>query len=175
MPVENGLITPLEYAYEFFNIELFDETLPQVEIALGRPSRCRNFRGGICPARFPGGVYVLALNPDYFSKLSEELTLSILVHEMAHVWQLTYSRSGRRGYHNREWAELMKDLGLYPSATGRPGGKETGRSVGHYIVPDDRYACAYRALSETGFNLRSEGYVSGIIYRKVPQRGGKMI
>jgi hypothetical protein len=28
----------------------------------------------------------------------------------------------------------MKEIGLHPSATGEPGGKETGKHMSHYIV-----------------------------------------
>lgn len=29
----------------------------------------------------------------------------------------------------------MKEIGLQPSTTGEPGGKETGQSVTHYLIP----------------------------------------
>jgi hypothetical protein len=29
----------------------------------------------------------------------------------------------------------MKEIGLQPSTIGQPGGKETGQSVTHYIIP----------------------------------------
>ena len=73
---------------------------------------------------------------------------------MAHVWQQTYGKPGRGRYHNRQWSEKMKEVGLYPSATGQPGGKETGSRMSHYILPAGRYAAAYRLLQETGFQLR---------------------
>jgi hypothetical protein len=47
----------------------------------------------------------------------------------------------------------MKEIGLQPSTTGAPGGKETGQSVTHYILPDGRYANAYNELEATGFLL----------------------
>jgi hypothetical protein len=30
--------------------------------------------------------------------------------------------------HHRQWAERMKEIGLHPSTSGEPGGKETGRT-----------------------------------------------
>jgi hypothetical protein len=50
--------------------------------------------------------------------------LSTLVHEQAHLWQHHFGKPGRGRYHNREWAAKMVEIGLIPSATGEPGGKQ---------------------------------------------------
>jgi DNA gyrase inhibitor GyrI len=50
----------------------------------------------------------------------------------------------------------MKEIGLQPTTTGEPGGKETGQSVTHYILPGGRYAKAYAKLKATGFQLHWE-------------------
>ena len=47
----------------------------------------------------------------------------------------------------------MREIGLQPTSTGEPGGKETGQSVTHYIMPEGRYARAYAKLAATGFQL----------------------
>lgn len=47
----------------------------------------------------------------------------------------------------------MREIGLQPSSTGETGGKETGQSVTHYILPEGRYAKAYTKLATTGFQL----------------------
>ena len=47
----------------------------------------------------------------------------------------------------------MKEIGLQPSSTGEPGGKETGQTVSHYIIPGGRYAKAYAKLKAKGFQL----------------------
>jgi hypothetical protein len=47
----------------------------------------------------------------------------------------------------------MRELGLQPTSTGEPGGKETGQSMSHYIIPDGRFAKAYAKLAATGFQL----------------------
>jgi predicted RNA-binding Zn-ribbon protein involved in translation (DUF1610 family) len=98
-------------------------------------------------------VHELALNPDDFTGRSDESILSTLVHEMAHVWQQTYGEPSRHGYHNRQWAGKMREVGLQPTSTGEPGGMETGQAVTHYIIPDGRYAKAYAKLAATGFQL----------------------
>jgi predicted SprT family Zn-dependent metalloprotease len=65
-------------------------------------------------------VHELALNPDNFTGRSDELILSTLVHEMCQVWQETHGEPSRRGYHNRQWAGKMREVGLQPTSTGEP-------------------------------------------------------
>jgi hypothetical protein len=92
-------------------------------------------------------------NPDNFTGRTDEMILSTLVHEMVHVWQQTYGNPPRRSYHDRQWAAKMREIGLQPSSTGEEGGKETGQSMSHYVIPDGRYAKAYAKLAATGFQL----------------------
>jgi hypothetical protein len=154
------LITQLEYkafqyAYDFFNMALFGDSLPQVLITLHRRAHSKGY---FVPERFdgrldPSAVHELALNPDQFTDRDDCEILSTLVHEQVHVWQQTYGTPSRRGYHNREWADHMKQVGLAPSSTGEPGGKETGQRVNHYIVEGGPYAQAYAHLAATGYVL----------------------
>ena len=157
-------ITPAQYrafqeAYDFFNAELFDSSLPPVLVTLQRHA---NAQGYFSPERFTGRVepaavaHELAMNPDGFTGRTDELILSTLAHEMVHVWQQTQAQPPRRSYHDRQWAAKMKDIGLQPSDTGEPGGKETGQSVTHYILPGGAYVRAYAKLKATGFQLHWE-------------------
>jgi ribosomal protein S27AE len=158
--MNRAVITLKEYqgfqrAYDFFNRELFAGSLPQVLVTLQRHA---NTRGYFSPERFKGRVekavvHELALNPDTFTGRTDELILSTLTHEMCHVWQETHGEPSRRGYHNRQWAEKMRQVGLQPTSTGEPGGMETGQAVTHLIIPEGRYSKAYARLAETGFQL----------------------
>ena len=56
--------------------------------------------------------------------------------------------------HNRQWAQKMRDIGLEPSATGLPEGKDTGHSMSHYIRPDGLFLQACRELLTQGFTLQ---------------------
>jgi hypothetical protein len=47
----------------------------------------------------------------------------------------------------------MKEIGLQPSTTGDAGGKETGQSVTHYLIPGGAFTRAYAKLAATGFQL----------------------
>jgi predicted SprT family Zn-dependent metalloprotease len=156
-------ITPGEYrafqkAYDFFNAELFGNSLPHVLVTLQRHA---NARGYFSPERFTGriehaAVHELAMNPDTFTGRTDEEILSTLAHEMAHVWQQTHGKPPTRCYHDRQWAAKMKEIGLQPSTTGEHGGKETGQSVTHYIIPGGPYAVAYAKLEASGFQLHWE-------------------
>jgi predicted SprT family Zn-dependent metalloprotease len=157
-------ITPTEYrgfqkAYDFFNAELFDNSLPPVLVTLQRHAKAKGY---FSPDRFTGRIeakttaHELALNPDQFTGCTDEEILSTLAHEMAHVWQQSHGKPPTRCYHDREWVAKMKEIGLQPTTTGEPGGKETGQSVTHYIIPGGRYAKAYAKLKATGFKLHWE-------------------
>ena len=127
----------LQDAYDWFNLGLFNGELPQVLITLQRHHRALGY---FSPKRFQSrgralkNVHEVALNPDAFYGNSDKAILSILAHEMVHVWQEEYGHPGRNRYHNREWAGKMCIIGLMPSATGRPGGAVTGESMSHYIM-----------------------------------------
>ncbi len=57
--------------------------------------------------------------------------LATLAHEMVHLWQHHFGKPGRGRYHNKEWAEKMKSIGLQPTTTGKDDGAETGDVMGH--------------------------------------------
>jgi len=161
-------ITPTEYrafqeAYDFFNAELFGSSLPCVLVTLQRHARARGY---FSPERFTGrtenaAAHELALNPDSFTGRTDEEILSTLAHEMAHVWQQTYGKPPSRSYHDREWAAQMNEIGLQPTNTGAPGGKETGQSITHHILPGGRFAMAYAILKATGFRLHWQSAPQG--------------
>ena len=158
-------ITPVEYgglqmAFGHFNWFLFEGQLVDVFITYQRHAHSYGY---FSADRFAGrvdaeGRHELALNPDGFIGRTDEQICSTLVHEMVHVWQQQYGKPGSRGYHNKQWAAKMKAVGLQPSSTGMPGGKETGQRVSHYVIPGGRYAGAFEALTMTewkGLNLES--------------------
>jgi predicted SprT family Zn-dependent metalloprotease len=150
----------LQEAYDLFNVELFARCkLPDLLVTFQRRPKTRGY---FAAERFHGRVdkdtvaHELALNPDVFTEQSDELILSTLVHEMTHAWQQTHGKVPRRGYHDKQWAAKMKEIGLWPSSTGDLNGKETGQNVSHYIIPDGAYASAYKKLAATGFRVNWE-------------------
>src|SRR5262245_10670165 len=158
-------ITPVEYgglqkAYDFFKEHLLKERwLPDVFITYQRKSRMYGYFG---PDRFTtrgeqSGRHEIALNPDGFIGRSDEFVLSVLVHEMVHLWQHLFTKEPpRRAYHDKEWAAKMKSLGLQPSSTGEPGGKETGQHMSHYVIEGGAFDLLYKKLAATGWKLNLE-------------------
>jgi hypothetical protein len=153
----SAAITPAEYgglqkAYDHLNAELFANALPDCFI-----KRKANSLGYFSPDRFSGrvgtfGKHELALNPDRFVSQTDE-QCQTLAHEMTHAWQQHCGTPSARGYHNKEWAAKMKEIGLQPTSTGMVGGKETGQRMGDYIIPGGQFARAFAKLAATGWKM----------------------
>ncbi|HQT65794.1 MAG: sprT domain-containing protein [Acidocella sp. 21-58-7] len=145
-------------AYNHFNETLFENRLPPCLITLQRKAKAYGyFAGGRFGARDGREITdEIAMNPSHFKDRSVAEILSTLVHEMTHLAQHHEGKPSRTGYHNKEWANLMKAVGLVPSDTGAPGGKEIGQRVSHYVEPGGRFDRSCKALLDTGFSL---GYV----------------
>ena len=95
----------------------------------------------------------IALNPRDIRTRPLINVLSTVVHEMVHLAQHHFGKPSRNGYHNRQWATAMKAIGLQPSDTGEPGGRETGQQVSHYVVPGGPFDLACQELLADGFTL----------------------
>ncbi|MGX1499826.1 hypothetical protein ACSSV1_004886 [Labrenzia sp. MBR-25] len=101
----------------------------------------------------------IALNPVFLACLHPIVAMSVLAHEMAHHWRRTLGaeqNSGRRGtpgYHDTVWGAEMKRIGLYPSNTGEPGGKETGQQMMHYIIEGGPFDVLSARLFDEGFRF----------------------
>lgn len=93
------------------------------------------------------------MNPAYFGVRPIPATLSTLAHEMVHQWQYHRGKPGRRGYHNKEWAQRMESIGLMPSNTGQPGGRKVGEQMTHYIIDGGPFARACAQLLTLPFTL----------------------
>ena len=151
--------TALDAAYDHFNEELFAGELPGCLITLQRHKGAYGF---FVDDRFakmddPGEIIdEIALNPAGFAGRTSTEVLSTLVHEMVHLWQHHFGTPSRKCYHNREWAGKMLRVGLVPSDTGEPGGKQTGQHVSHFIEKGGPFAVACKAY------LKSE---SGALYQ----------
>jgi predicted SprT family Zn-dependent metalloprotease len=155
-------ITPVEYgglqaAFDHFNKELFDGKLPNVLIAYQRKAR---MAGHFAANRYSKRIgkdgqyeHELALNPVSFIGQTDKQICQTPAHEMAHVWQFEFGNPGRAGYHNKEWAAKMKEIGLMPSSTGMVGGKETGQHMSDYIIPGGRFEQAFEKLVKIGWKL----------------------
>jgi len=155
--------TVIDAAYDHFNEELFAGELPDCLITFQRHKGAYGFFVGDRFAKMddPGEITdEIALNPAGFAGRTSTEVLSTLVHEMVHLWQHHFGKPSRKCYHNREWAGKMLQVGLVPSNTGEPGGKQTGQHVSHFIEKGGRFAVACQAF------LKSE---SGALYQDQAQ------
>jgi predicted SprT family Zn-dependent metalloprotease len=168
--------TTLQTAYTYYNARLFGDELPECLITLQRRSRSYGYFLAEAFSERQAETVInmgpvdlvpvsdkpvchtdeIALNPDGFLHRTDTEILSTLVHEMCHLWQEHCGTPPKNRYHNSEWAGKMKEVGLQPSATGEPGGKETGAKMTHYILYDDDapFFVATREFLQDGMHLR---------------------
>jgi ribosomal protein S27AE len=148
-------------AIDYFNARLFDGQLPDCIITLTR----RNGAGGYFKTnafeRVSGAVsHEIAMNPAYLQMLGDRFALSVLVHELCHLWREEFGprnkngHPGTRGYHDRVWARKMLEVGLVPTDTGKPGGRMTGYHVAHFIEAGGQFDLDCTELLATGFAIK---------------------
>jgi predicted SprT family Zn-dependent metalloprotease len=145
----------LNEAYSHFNRALFADALPACLITMQRKNKTYGYFAGDRFGSADGQEKAdeIALNPSHFRDRTTEAILATLVHEMAHLWQHHHGKASRPGYHNAQWAERMRAIGLIPSDTEQPGGKETGQKMGHYVAENGAFAKAVASLIAGGFAL----------------------
>lgn len=140
--------TEFRQAFDHFNNELFNGKLDVPMFTFQREKRTVGFHTKQSFASIKTGEMVdeIAMNPAYFFFRTAQNTLSTLVHEMVHQWQHAFGHPGRTRYHNKEWAFKMREVGLEPSDTGEPGGKDVGDRMSHYILPGGKFDVSCDAL-----------------------------
>lgn len=134
----------LEQAFDFFNDKLFGGRLPNAILTM---QRHRGAYGYFAPKRFfnrdgdpETKLHEIALNPSHLAERSRKEALSTLVHEMVHLEQQVFGKPGKGGYHNKEWGDMMRRIGLTPRSL--TNDKGTGTKVTHEIDPGGLFDCA---------------------------------
>jgi len=145
----------LQGAFDHYNARLFDGLIPPCLITMQREKRTYGY---FSHRRFAhrteqATVDEIAINPSYFGVVPLLEILQTVVHEMAHAWQFHHGTPGRRGYHNKEWADKMEAIGLMPSATGKPGGARTGEHMADYAIEGGSFMQATTELLAAGFQV----------------------
>ena len=106
--------------YNFYNSELFSGELPEVMITFARNNGAS---GMFFPNKWKdknyNPVHEISINPDAISNRNDIEFHQVIVHEMAHLWQFVFGKPSRNGYHNKQWAKKMIEVGSMPTATGR--------------------------------------------------------
>jgi predicted SprT family Zn-dependent metalloprotease len=148
------IYSSVERAYSHFNKSLFGGELPHCLIVLQRQPK---MMGYVSHSRWINAsketTDELAINPEYFLGYPLIEIMQTLVHEQCHIWQNRFGTPGRRGYHNREWADKMQEVGLMPSHTGAPGGFKTGEKMNDYVVMGGKFQKGFELLLASGFQL----------------------
>ncbi|MBS1585517.1 MAG: SprT-like domain-containing protein [Bacteroidetes bacterium] len=150
MSVTKEQFKALNDLYDYYNRKLFYNLLPGCLVSL---VRSKGFHGAFAPEKWQRKVgdallvHEIVLNANTMDR-EEKLWHSTLCHEMAHLYIQTHGKELCRGYHSRAWARVMKHIGLQPSHTGLPGGRETGRKMTHYIIDGGPFDRAYRCILE---------------------------
>lgn len=171
------LYAQLMRAAEHFNATLFAGQLPSVVFTLQRE---KTASGYFCPARWlhHGGAKVseIAINPRYIATRPLLRLFQTIVHEQCHLWQHEFGTSSRSGYHNEEWAGKMQEVGLVPSETGQPGGKQIGQKMSDYPAEGGQFIQACVDLMETGFRFSwiDENADQELIFRSAEDYGIKV-
>jgi len=148
-PTEEQFLA-LNKAYKYFNRKLFKNSLPGCMLNF---SRKKNTHGFLAPQRWrrveekKHSTHEISLTPITLYRTPKEV-FSTLVHEMTHLWQWEYGNPSRNGYHNKEWANKMEEVGLMPSHTGKPEGKRTGQKMTHYIIVGGNYESAFNKMNK---------------------------
>lgn len=146
----------LQSLFACFNKELFNNELPNIILNLSRAGSA-NVGGFFAADRWlesgkadkkGTAIHEISLNPESLRK-DPRVVVSILVHEMAHLWQQVFGTPSRSGYHNKEWGQKMEEIGLMPSNTGHEGGKKTGQQMSHYEIEQGKFAIAYDRMDKT--------------------------
>ena len=142
----------MQLAYDYFNDELFGGSLPSCLITLRTHGKARAYFSANRFGHLERGdtTHEIAMDARHFANRAAIEVLSTLVHEMVHLRQAEEGKPSRNGYHNRQWAQMMAEVGLIASDTGAPGGKQTGQAMTHYIEPGGRFEQTATELLDSG-------------------------
>lgn len=141
----------LQAAFDFFNKRLFEDTLPQVMFTITRKKdTCGFFRPYGWISENGTKTHEIAVNPQYFITTSPLELFQTITHEQVHMWQTEYGKPSRRNYHNKEWADKMRSIGLIPVSE---NGKGTGQSVSDKPEPNGLFEKACAEFFIAGYRL----------------------
>lgn len=145
-----------EDAYIYFNKHLFNSQLPDCLITMQRKANTMGyFSANRWSDEYGITTHEIALNPTFFATRPLIEVFQTIVHEQCHLWQFEFGKQkdSLKTYHNQEWSEKMQSVGLMPSSTGKPGGKQTGQKMADFPIENDKFYNACINLLNTGFKL----------------------
>ena len=149
------LYTNLQKAYDFFNQELFENELPQTVITLNRKTNVLGYyRKNAFTNSENENINEIALNPDGFNRPIKEI-LSTLAHEQVHLLCDFRGYVSRKGFHSKQWIDLMKGVGLQPiSVKNGEDVNEGSAKLSHRIIEGDIFdTVCDKLLEEVTFDI----------------------
>jgi hypothetical protein len=168
-PFSPTFMHSLQAAISFLNDYFFDPTLPDIFLTTHKKARSKgHFAAHVYAGRHGREVpeYEININLDQVVGESDADAVSTLLHELCHLWRHLNGPQQKRPYHDKLWSAKMNSVGLVPSSTGKPGGRETGAKMSHYILPGGVFEQAFAELQATGWTLDIESAP-----RRNPSRG----
>lgn len=143
--------TYLAEAFDFFNKRLYENTLTPVMFVITRKKNVAgHFRRRGWLNEGEDTFHEIAVNPQHFISASPLELCQTIVHEQCHQWQVEHGTESRGGYHNTEWADKMRSIGLEPISK---NGKGTGQAVGDKPIPGGLFEQACIDFFLMGYKL----------------------
>ena len=149
LEADDNLHDALYAARDVFNAELFGDRLPSSVITLQRKNRSY----GYFAAQQYGAKNKQKTRDEIALNHFMGQCLGTLAHEMVHQYQCHNGTPGRGSYHNKEWAAMMKSIGLQPTSTGDASGKPTGDKMTQMVIPGGPFETVANLLIQSGFAL----------------------
>ena len=140
--------TQYQKLYEYFNKKLFNNELPFCLLILSRNAArvCGHFSKDRWKDKEGNTTHEINRNPVYMSMATDLEICQTLVHEMVHLWQFEFGKPSRAGYHNKQWAYKMQEVGLMPSHTGKEGGNKIGQQMDDYPIKNGAFEKAFKKM-----------------------------
>lgn len=140
-------IDAYQKTFDYFNDHIFNGQLPQCLLNFSRLGRksVAFYVNELWENEDRIKLDEISLNPNFLYLSVKEITSS-LVHEMCHLWQFKYGKPSRRGYHNKQWAAKMIEVGLMPVGK---NGKQTGQSMSDEIIPGGAFENVFNQMPES--------------------------
>lgn len=161
--IDNTYHEYLTKAFECFNSQIFNNQLSECVITMSSVDKAFGyFRCNIFP-----GVNELAITPKGMKRGAYD-ALGTVIHEMVHVWQNQHGKPGKPGYHNKQWASKMLEIGLTPISIDQPG-KMTGNKVTHEITEGGISQKFINLFIEKEGGFLGEEKVEPIVFDKLPK------
>lgn len=162
------LYTKVQTVIDEINARFFEgkgkQTIPHVVFAIN--NRCKSCVVAYVQADAPYDkskdekLQYMAINPDYLNRNIGEI-VSTICHELCHVYEHAYIHIPRGGYHDKQWADLMRDCGLEPKYLNK-----SKTAVTHTINEGGEFEAFVKEFTEK----HGEGFFNIVSYSSEIQR-----